>query len=43
MKVHVDQAKKKLFVTTQMPNQESRKSSRGYAKKEEDLWSKLVV
>ena len=44
-KLDVDQTKKKLFVAPQMPNQEpsttSTSEKRDYAKKEEELWSKL--
>ena len=42
-KADVDQAKKKLFVAQQMPNQESATTSTGYARKEEELWSKLFT
>ena len=42
-KADVDQAKKKLFVALQMPNQESPTTSTGYARKEEELWSKLFT
>ena len=42
-KADVDQAKKKLFVAHQMPNQESATTSTGYARKEEELWSKLFT
>ena len=42
-KVDADQAKKKLFVARQMPYRESPKPSTGYARKEEELWSKLFT
>ena len=44
-KVDVDQAKKKLFVAPKMPSQEPStdltSEKRDYAKKEEELWSRL--